>query len=277
MHKKTYESHDGITLNYAISDIKDDKPWIALIFPFGLKIELAETFIAFFNPHYNIVSWETRSILEDSERKVAEQEFSIENHLYDMHGVLSQCPSEKFIVVGYCSGAGLALAAANRYPHLISQLILVHGEYTMLQYADCTTQFASEIDSLLSLAGKDEDHLRLVFDKIKADRFEDTGNRPDGIDMPFTEQHFLRRHAANYMSYKQTDFEHLAQWVSHKTFLMSGERDAQANVKSTEKIASLMPQAEVYIDPEADHYGILREESNTLITIWNYLCEHYAA
>lgn len=273
MNEKSLMSHDGIELRYAVSDIKEGKPWIALIFPFGLKIELARNFFEFFNPHYNIVAWETRSILEGTSRSVQENEFAIENHLFDMHSVLSTCPSKKFIVVGYCSGAGLALAAANRYPNIIELLVLVHGEYTMLNDSSCTTQFAAEIDSLLSLAGKDEEHLKLVFDKIKGDRFENNSSRPDGIDMPFTELFYLRRHAANYLSYKTTDFEHLAKWVMHKTFLMSGDRDVQANVRSTEKIASLMPNAEVYIDPEADHYGILREESGTMVTIWNYLCE----
>ena len=57
---------------------------------------------------------------------------------------------------------------------------------------------------------------------------------------------------------------------------MSGNRDVQANVTSTEKILELMPNSEIHIDPEADHYGILREESNTLVTIWNYLCDQSA-
>ncbi|MEW5251476.1 alpha/beta fold hydrolase [Microbulbifer discodermiae] len=271
MKQDAIKSHDGIELHYAVTDIKEDKPWIALIFPFGLKLDLAIPFLQFFEPQYNVVVWETRSILEDSTREVGKEEFSIENHLSDMKTILDLFPSEKYIVVGYCSGAGIALGAANRYPNLIDDLLLVHGEYTMLKLEECTTNFAREIDSLLSMAGKDESYLQSVFDKIKQERLEETSNRPDGIDMPFTRLEFLRRHSANYLSYKANDFEHLAQWVPHKTLLMSGELDAQANVESTKRIASLIPNAEVYIDPDADHYGLLREDSNTLITIWNYL------
>jgi len=273
MKKHVVKSHDKIDINYALTEIKDNKPWIALIFPFGLKLDLAKPFLDFFEPQYNVVVWETRSILEESERGVTENEFTIENHIADMKTVLDLCSAKKYIVVGYCSGAGLALGAANRYPNIISDLVLVHGEYTMLHEASCTTQFASEIDSLLSLAAKDEDHLTSVFSKIKEDRFEESSNRPDGIDMPFTQLAYLRRHSANYLSYKANDFEHLARWVPHRTLLMTGDLDAQANVESTKKIAALIPNSDIYVDPNADHYGLLREDSQTLIAIWNYLYE----
>ncbi|TQV77387.1 alpha/beta hydrolase [Aliikangiella marina] len=274
MEKKTLQSFDGIDINYAITkSSRPGKPWIALIIPFGLKLEMARHFCEFFQPHYNSIVWETRSILEDSERNITENEFVLENHVRDLKDVLDKSGAKSFIMVGYCSGAGIALAAANRYPNIINNLILAHGEYTMLHDSACTTQFASEIDSLLSLAAKDEEHLNLVFEKIKGDRFEDSSNRPDGIDLPFTKKEFLRRHAANYLSYKSSDFEHLAEYVSHHTLILTGERDVQANVTSSQKIADLISNSEIYIDPEADHYGLLREDSSTMITIWNYLYE----
>lgn len=276
MHKHIIKSHEGYELRYATSDIKEDKPWIALIIPFGLKIEMANYFFEFFKPHYNVVTWESRSILENSQRKVVENEFSIENHIADLKSVLTECPAKSFVVVGYCSGAGLALAAANRYPQLIDDLILVHGEYTMLHEKTCTTQFAAEIDSLLSLAAKDEDHLNLVFEKIKNDRIDENTSRPDGIDLPFTELAYLRRYSANYLSYKDVDFEHLARYVTHKTLIMSGDKDVQANATSSQKIHELMPNSSIFIDPDADHYGLLREESNSMVTIWNYLYDQRA-
>ncbi|TQV81083.1 alpha/beta fold hydrolase [Aliikangiella coralliicola] len=272
MQEKKIQSHDGFELNYAVSESQPGKPWIALIIPFGLKLSMAKHFFDFFGPGYNVITWETRSILDSEDRGVTENEFDIENHILDLRTILTECPVKKFIMVGYCSGAGLALAAANRFPQLIDDLILVHGEYTMLNDAACTTQFAMEIDSLLSLAASDEEHLKLVFEKIKSQRFEESANRPDGIDLPFTELAYLRRYAANYLAYKDVNFEKLARFVAHKTLLISGERDVQANATSTEKIHELMPNSEVYIDPEADHYGILREDSSVMVTIWNYLC-----
>lgn len=273
MKEQNVVSHDGIPLKYSITKSNNEKPWIVFILPFGLTVNMAKSFFDFFEYHYRVITWEARSILDASDRSIAKHELSIENHVMDVHTILADCEITSAIFVGYCSGAGIALATANRYPNLIENLILVHGEYVLLGEKDCTTQFSTEIDTLLSLAAKSDHHLSLVFDKIEQERFDQNTNRPDGIDLPFTQLNYFRRYAANYLEYKSVQFMQLAQQVSHKTFLMCGALDAQANVASTEKIKALIPNSEIYIDPQADHYGVLREESGTLIKIWNYLCE----
>jgi hypothetical protein len=59
--------------------------------------------------------------------------------------------------------------------------------------------------------------------------------------------------------------------VSHRALLLTGQRDIQANVQSTRRMHQLMRNATLHVDPESDHYGMVREESTTMITIWNYL------
>jgi len=264
---------DGVGLNYATSEFKEGKPWIALIIPFGLRVGIAKPFFDFFQPQYNIVSWESRLILAAGEEPVPSNAFDLDRHVKDFDVVLTACNVQKCVVVGYCSGAGIALGAANRYPQRISQLILVHGEYVLLDEAGCSTQFAREIDGLLTMANADESHLRKIFEKVNEERVDAGEHRPQGIDLPFSQLTFLRRHAQNYQAYKQADFRKLARSVTHRTFLMTGKRDAQANVASTMKIKEVMPNSTVHVDDTADHYGILREDSNTLTTLWNHLCE----
>jgi hypothetical protein len=156
---------------------------------------------------------------------------------------------------------------------LFPALVLVHGEYVLLGEKGCTTQYASEIDTLLSLAAKSEADARVVFEKVNSERPLQNTNVPEGLDTPFTQLSYLRRHATNYLAYKSADFIRLARSVSHRSLLLTGNRDAQANVESTRRIGSLMKNSEIHIDPNADHYGILRQDSQTLATIWNYLGE----
>lgn len=264
---------DGVSLNYATSEFKEGKPWIALIIPFGLRVAIARPFFDFFEPQYNIVSWESRLILSPDEQPVAPGAFEMHHHVKDFELVLATCSIRTCVLVGYCSGAGIALAAANRYPQRISQLVLVHGEYVLLGEPGCSTQFAREIDGLLTMAHTDENHLRKIFEKVKEDRVNAGEHRPQGIDLPFSQLAFLRRHAQNYQAYKQADFLKLARSVTHRTLLMTGKRDAQANVASTMKIKDAMTNSTLHIDDAADHYGILREDSGTLTTLWNHLCE----
>lgn len=272
MRVETVLSRDGVPLKCARGG-SPDNPCIALIMPFGLKVELAEAFFRFHQRRYDLVTWESRLILDSSEREARPEDFAIINHVYDLVSVLRTCRVSRAFLVGYCSGAGIGLVAANRFPQLFSSLTLVHGEYALLGDQSCTTQFAADIDSLLSIAAESEEGARQVFDRVSSDRPLLNKHIPEGVDTPFTQLPYLRRHAMNYLAYKSTDFKKLARSVGHRSLLLTGSRDTQANVESTRKIHGLMRNAEIHVDPDADHYGILREDSKTLATIWNYLGE----
>jgi pimeloyl-ACP methyl ester carboxylesterase len=264
---------DGVSLNYAVGEYREGKPWMALIIPFGLRVTIARPFFEFFQPQFNIISWESRLILSPDEQPAPPGAFELQRHVKDFDVILSACNIRRCVVVGYCSGAGVALGAASRYPHRISHLILAHGEYVLLNEPGCTTQFAREMDGLLTMANTDEGHLRKIFEKVQQDRLDAGDHRPQGIDLPFSQLAFLRRHAQNYQAYKKADFQKLARFVTHRTLLMTGKKDVQANVASTVKIKDVMPNSILHVDDDADHYGILREDSSTLITLWNHLCE----
>jgi pimeloyl-ACP methyl ester carboxylesterase len=264
---------DGVHLSYAVGEYQEGKPWMALIIPFGLRVTIARPFFDFFQPQFNIVSWESRLILSPDEQPAPAGAFELQRHVSDFEAVLTTCNIRRCVVVGYCSGAGIALSAANRYPHRISHLVLVHGEYVLLNEPGCSTQFAREMDGLLTMAHTDENHLRKIFEKVRDERLDAGDHRPQGIDLPFSKLEFLRRHAQNYQAYKKADFQKLARFVKHRTLLMTGKKDAQANVASTVKIKDAMPNAVLHVDDAADHYGILREDSSTLITLWNHLGE----
>jgi pimeloyl-ACP methyl ester carboxylesterase len=272
MSVETVLSRDGVRLKYAHCGLSN-RPCIALIMPFGLRVDVAAAFFRFYQPRYDVVTWESRLILDSSAREVRPEDFAIINHVYDLASVLRACRVSRAFLVGYCSGAGIGLAAASRYPQLFSSLTLVHGDYMLLGEESCTTPFSEDIDSLLSLSARSDEHARQVFEKVTSDRRLANQNLPEGIDTPFTQLPYLRRYALNYLAYKATDFKKLARSVTHNTLLLTGDRDAQANVASARRIQGIMRNADLHVDPDADHYGILREDSKTLATIWNYLGE----
>src|SRR3569833_1541882 len=140
MRVETILSRDGVPLKYARGG-SPANPCIALIMPFGLKVELAEPFFRFHQLRYDVVTWESRLILDSSQRETRREDFAIINHVYDLMSVLRACRVSRAFLVGYCSGAGIGLVAANRFPHLFSSLTLVHGEYSLLGEESCTTQF----------------------------------------------------------------------------------------------------------------------------------------
>jgi pimeloyl-ACP methyl ester carboxylesterase len=274
MKSNTLTTADGVQLNYAHSIGDPRNPWITFVIPFGLDTGMAAPFFEFFESHYNVCTWESRLILESSDRPCVAGEFSIDLHVADMLAVMDALNVREAILVGYCSGAGIALAGINLAPNRFSELILAHGEYTLLAESKCVTQFAADMDSLLSLAASSDERARLVYEKIEAERFDTEVNRPRGLDRPFSDIRFLKRYAKNYLQYKAVAFEELAAEITHATLVMAGGRDVQVNIASSTKIHDRMRNANIFIDPDADHYGVLTKDSPTLIAIWNYICEN---
>src|SRR3569833_3221005 len=265
---------DGIRLKYAYSGTDRNKPWIMLVIPFGLDVTMASAFFDFFESHYNICTWESRSILEESDRACEVSEFSLDHHVADALAVLDALHVEEAVLVGYCSGAGIALGAINLAPNRFGDLVLAHGEYTLLSDAKCTTPFAADMDTLLCLAASNDARAQVVFDKIQDERFDNVHNSPGGLDQPFSSLRSLVRYAKNYLAYKSTDYTHLAREVTHPTLLMAGGKDIQVNVNSCKEIHRHIRGARMFVDPDADHYGVLTRDSPTLIAIWNYICEN---
>ncbi len=269
--EKTINSHDGVPLRYTYSKIADSAPWVAFVIPFGLKLHHAKSFFDFFAPYFNIFTWEARIILEPADYQLVNGGLSVDNHAQDLLTIMDDLELDEIILVGYCSGAGISLAAVNKQPDRFSNLVLVNGEYTLMDKPGCVTQFGSDIDNILSIASQDQDRAKLILDKIKGNINFNAKNIPDGIELPFSEVHYLHRYGVNYLSYRSCDFENLAGSVKHRTYMLAGENDAQSNVNSAKTIEQLIDNAELFIDPKGDHYEVLRPESKTLVQIWNYL------
>ncbi len=271
MKEKNIHSHDGVPLNYVFSEEVVDGPWIVFVIPFGLKLHHVKAFFDFFKAHYNIFAWQARLILETDSYQVESGQLTVDNHAQDMLAIMDELQLDEVTPVGYCSGAGVALAAINMAPHRFNNLVLVNGEYTLMSKPDCVTQFASDIDNLLPIASQSQEKAKLILDKIKSNTDSKPNNLPKDIDLAFTETHYLHRYGMNYLSYRDYDFEALANQVKLDTFIVAGEKDEQVNIRSAKTINDLIENSELYIDEQGDHYEILRSESKTLVEVWNYL------
>ena len=272
MNKCSLINKNNIEIRVGTSDISPQKSWIAFVLPFGLELDMAQNFFDFFEAHYNVVTWESRLIIQDSDKMPTAGEFLLSEHVDDLCTVLGEYDVSRCMLVGYCSGAGVALAAASLYPELFRCIVLEHGEFAILDDLSCVTQHFLDIDALLTMAAKNEENLRIVFDKISESRVKSRFNKFEGIDTPFSNINYFRRYSANYLAYRENNFLKLALTIRHKVLLTTGKKDVQTNVNSTTKIAELLSNSEVRVDPTADHYEILKKDSSSMITIWNFLC-----
>ena len=265
----------GVSIRYAVQELPSSSPWLVLIFPFGLKVEFAEVFFDHFGGQYSLVCCESRLVFHDIDKQVGKEAFQIQEHVSDVDAVCKLLGIDKATLVGYCSGAGVALSLVNKFPGRFEQLLLVHGEYAMLGRDDCVTQIGKDIDSLLPLAGMNLDSAQMIMQSLNSHAKASTDDISGHADMnlPYTDPRFLFRYANSYMAYRTVDFEERAKQIPLKTFVMTGHQDSHTNVNSSTAIHQCLPDSEIYIDDDADHYGILRKDSNTLNQIECFLAD----
>ena len=272
MIEQVMKARDGVSIHYAYSEPRSGKPTLLFVIPFGLKLDLAKPFFSRFEDSYRVICWEARLILAPEEYAVNPQDLTVDHHVADLFAVLDACGVEHANVVGYCSGAGIALAAANVQPERIEALVLVSGEYTLLDKPACVTQAGRDIDSLLPMASKDRKTAQFIMERIPAQsKISSERQIPDGMNVPYSNAHFFHRYSLNYLSYRAVDFEQLAQSVINRTLLIACQRDLQSNIDATMQIKKQIANATIYIDPEGDHYEVLRAQSRVMSVISSFL------
>lgn len=258
-------TRDGVHIRYVCSELSSAKPALLFVIPFGLKLDLAQPFIDLFKDSFRVICWEARLILAPAEHPVSQQDLTVEHHVGDLFAVLDACQVEQAHIVGYCSGAGIALAAVNVNPERFGALVLVSGDYALLSQSACVTQFGRDIDQLLPLASKDRKTAQFILDRLPDQhKLVNVRQIPEGIKMPFSQAHFFQRYALNYLSYRSVNFQQLASTVTHRTLLIACERDLQTNVHSSMQIQKHMKNSSIFIEPEGDHYELLREATRVL-------------
>jgi len=267
---------DGVQIRYACSELSSEKPALLFVIPFGLKLALAEPFFDRFKDSFRVICWEARLILAPADHLVSQQELTVEHHVADLFAMLDICGVTRAHMVGYCSGAGIALAAVNVKPERFGALVLVSGEYVLLGQTACVTQFGRDIDSLLPMASKDRKTAQFILERMPVQhRLSSERQIPEGINLPFSQVHFLQRYALNYLSYRSINYQELASAVTNRTLLIACQRDLQTNINSTMQIKKLIGNSSIFIEPEGDHYELLRVASRVMSIARDFLTGEY--
>ena len=267
---------DGVPICYFCSEFSSAKPALLFVIPFGLKLDLAQPFIDHFKDSFRVICWEARLILAPAQHPVSEKELTVEHHVADLFAILDACEVEQAPIVGYCSGAGIALAAVNVNPDRFGALVLVSGDYALLSQTACVTQFGRDIDSLLPMASKDRKTAQFILERLPdQQKLLSVRQVPEGIKLPFSQAHFFQRYALNYLSYRSTNFQELASTVNNRTLLIACERDLQTNVHSSMQIQKHMKNSSIVIEPEGDHYELLRDATRVMGVTRDFLTGAY--
>lgn len=265
----------GATLNCRHTVLDKSKQNILIALPFGVPLTVASAAFEKFGPNFNVVTWESRYILNLNQRFSGDEKLTPTEHVEDMMCILRTLGIETCHLIGYCSGAGISLVAANRYPEIFTELTLVNGEYQLFRKGHTATAYQRSIDAFLPVVATSRQKASLIFSTMaevsRASKGEQQSELDKLINLPFSQEEYLFRYAKNYMAYRDFDALDAAKEVRQNTFVVSGQLDEHSSMENSEAVGDLIPKSEKFIDYKGDHYEFCRAGSLTLDVIGAHL------
>lgn len=251
-------SEDGHRVRTFVGPWDRGRQTVIVILPFGAAVDLARLLCNRLLNRFNVVTWQARMILDDPEQSPDLSRSTPEMHVADMASILSLLDVPQAAVLGYCSGAGIALLAAQHHPEKLSRLALVSGEYVLPSHTCPRSRYQSDIDSLLPLAAASRRNAIAISKKLQARPAPDDDPIAGATSLPFAHPETLYRFAVNYLAYRQLDLLEVAADVPHVALVAVGDRDEQVTVRSSELIHQRLKGGRFHLDPTADHYDVCR-------------------
>ncbi|WP_175734387.1 alpha/beta fold hydrolase [Burkholderia ambifaria] len=264
MQRETIPAFDGRPLRVFHTERSTGRRNLMLVLPFGVRHAMVERLCNALEPHFNVITWESRFVL-DLQDDATDDAFDVEYHVRDLVTVAAHANDRvghdgPIDVIGYCSGAGVGLLAAARYPDSVRRLALVCGEF-MLKPSVCPpSSFQREVDVLLPVAATSKEMAGMLFDKISSGRSAPQSEFHSFISVPFSSAAHLHRYGLNYVAYRRTDFLDEAATVTQPTLVIATRSDRQVLPESARIIVAHLPDASGVHEFDGDHYELCRAQ-----------------
>ncbi|HEV3037451.1 MAG TPA: alpha/beta hydrolase [Candidatus Angelobacter sp.] len=278
LQKCSASSSNGATLQCCHTAVDKKKSSLLIALPFGVPVSVAHAPFEKFGSNYNVVTWESRYILNLEQDFSGQEKMTPNEHVEDMLSILKALDIKVCCLIGYCSGAGISLVAAKQYPDVFSELILVNGEYQLFKKGHKGTFYQRSIDAFLPLVAASRAKASSMFSTMAGISQAKTNGQPQTeldqqINLPFTREETLFRYAKNYMGYRDFDALSTAREVQLKTFVLTGQMDQHSNSENSDAVSDCIPGAKKFVDAKGDHYEFCRAGSLTLDVLSTHLAE----
>lgn len=261
--QQTVRSFDGRSLNVFHTAFRPQLPDLMLVLPFGMRQGIARQFYTVLAPRFNLITWESRFVL-DLEADLPGEEIKASDHARDLLHVLElfqrrrTSSHRQFNVVGYCSGAGVAMMGAAQHPEWIRRLALVSGEFVLPASLCRQSGFQREVDLLLPAAAASKERARHLYEKIAAGRRAASSEFHEFTSAPFSTAEHLHRYGLNYVAYRGVDFLEVASRVTQPAMVLVALGDQQVSADSSRIVSRALLSAPEVMTVEGDHYELCR-------------------
>lgn len=271
---------DGVNLNVYTrnSDESSDKPYVVVVNAHGMPVDFVEPICVDFSRFYNVLTWDIRGIPSDIDND-AVVDCSLQRHVQDLKEIVDSLGVKEFHLVGWCTGARVALEAVSMLGSQIKSLTLLNGAFFNkgVKY----TAFEKANLKIMPLICRDPAMASRICESMYEqrskflDKFTVTGNVSASLvsgvsgdiahlaGYPFRSSQSLSKYSRlinEIISSPVT--EDLLGKVIQPTLIVTGNKDQTSSPDHSYLLHEKMPGSHLYATESGDHYSTYRDEAN---------------
>jgi pimeloyl-ACP methyl ester carboxylesterase len=246
-----------------------DLPTVVLVNAFAMPVTFWEPFARRLLPAHRLLTWESRGV-PDTSVAFDPARCGVADHVDDLCTVLDAFGVERARLVGWCSGAQIALRFAATYPARAEALALLAGAYRLSDDVP-RSDFFTRLLTFLPSCARSARQARLYATMFGFARGpngpsnpEPGGNELDTnipetlrhmTDAPFLDGEALFRYAHLQLRFLEEPTDAWTSGVTARTLVVGSEKDAIVHPSSSSIVARLLKHSELVMLKDADHYA----------------------
>lgn len=275
----TVTGFDGTVLR-SLSRGNGGRPAIVVVNALGMGAEFWTRFAKLLAQRYDVVTWEGRGgTSEDSPFDTNTHSFG--HHVRDLMAILDHHGITQAHLVGWCSGAQIALKAACEQPERVLSVVALNGSYGTHDPA-CTTAFERRLRDVMPKIARDPRLAEIYFNLVYGNR-QTTGVDesdlshqkqqassilasvdPDLMHLtsrPYESPGALHRYATLLSASLQENTQEWLNRVRVPVLVYAGANDQVAHPDASRWVAHQLSQSRLLLDETGDHFSFYRDDT----------------
>ncbi|NLU63560.1 alpha/beta fold hydrolase [Rhodococcus sp. HNM0563] len=257
---------DGIVVSaYRTPPADAPREAVLIATAFGIPVDLWRSFIRRASAKYDLFVWDTRYL--PGSAPLDKTDITVARHTRDAVEVLDHFGVDRAHVIGWCTGAKIALQIAADEPSRVMSLTLLSGGFNISDAA-LKTPYEINLTDVLNEIAADQDLATLYYDLIYNGNEEDADTdaavrtflndtNPDYIQytsLPFRSAENIYRYAKLITTFAADQTGDLIARVAVPTLTIAARTDGNTHPDASRFVATNVGDGRCFELDEGDHY-----------------------
>lgn len=240
-----------------------DAPAVLLINAFGIPDAMLRALKSSLSSDRCVVSWESRGV--PSERgNFSERHCGLDTQVDDALAVLEWAELDQVDVVGWCSGAQVALRLAAFHGERVRRLVLVNGTYRLPDGVVPQTDYYRDVRAVMTRVASSRSQATWWMKNLAKSGLHAPGDLgatrsselEQLINHPYRSAEALYRYAHLVARFYDEPDHAWADEVTAPTLVLTGTQDEVAHVDSSREVAQRVCNSTLFELAGGDHYSL---------------------